>query len=165
MTRFYTFFFFTRQCHPKPKRMSVKNNATNLNRQKLDFDIKFCTIFSYYVWFKWLTNHKIVFIFIFYMALWPLFGLLVQHLQAEKGSVITHFQPLLMFCLSVSDLIYIKLLDQVKIGSFPPQMSLGNGLHALLLQTIHHIIKWILVGQCCKSLQKERRRRQDVTKV
>lgn len=46
-----------------------------------------------------------------------------------------------MFCLSVSDLIYIKLLDQVKIGSFPPQMSFGNGLHALLLQTIHHIIK------------------------
>lgn len=58
--------------------------------------------------------------------------------------------------LCVSNLIDVELLNQVQISAFPPQMSLGHCLHALLLQTIHHIVKRVLIRQCCKRLQKEK---------
>lgn len=58
---------------------------------------------------------------------------------------------------SQSNLINVELLNQVQISAFSPQMPLGHRLHALFLQTVHHIIERILVRQCCESLDKKRR--------
>lgn len=41
----------------------------------------------------------------------------------------------------VSNLIDVELLNQVQISAFAPQVSLGNCLYTLLLQTVHHIIE------------------------
>lgn len=59
-------------------------------------------------------------------------------------------------CRCVSNLIDVELLNQVQISAFSTQVSLGHRLHALFLQTIHHIIEGILVRQCCKRLQKQK---------
>lgn len=60
--------------------------------------------------------------------------------------------------LCLPNLIDVELLNQVQIGALPPQVSLGHCLHALFLQTVHHIIEWILVRQRCKRLYKKERR-------
>lgn len=60
--------------------------------------------------------------------------------------------------ISGADLIDVELLDQVEIGAFPTQMSLGHCFHALFFQTVHHVIERILVWQRCKRLQKKRKR-------
>lgn len=50
-----------------------------------------------------------------------------------------------MGIISVADLVDVELLDQVQIGAFPTQMSLGHRFHALFFQTVHHVIERILV--------------------
>lgn len=50
-----------------------------------------------------------------------------------------------MGIISLADLVDVELLDQVQIGAFPTQMSLGHRFHALFFQTVHHVIERILV--------------------
>lgn len=45
----------------------------------------------------------------------------------------------------LTDLIDVELLQQVQVGAPPVQVTFSDGFDALLLQTIHHVIKRILI--------------------
>lgn len=57
-------------------------------------------------------------------------------------------------------LIKVELLDQVQISASAAQVSLRHCLHALFLQTIHHVVKGILVWQRSKCLQQREKKKE-----